>query len=154
MILIDSDVLMIEHRYQNDPRFAVNRQALQYLKTNAFSLGITTQVWLEVVSNLSFNVPASQVAQLPHYLLGLYKFMTYPDLQSHPEYAACTVQQLVVQINRRMALGDAIQAVQIALYAPSAECLLTWNIRHFQGKIVTPALTPQEWLNQQSASTP
>ena len=46
-----------------------------------------------------------------------------------------------------------VQAVQIAKYAGSAQCLLSWNARHFQGKLVIPVLTPQEWLNQQTGTT-
>ena len=48
-----------------------------------------------------------------------------------------------------MSLGDAVQAVQTAHFVPSADCLLTWNARHFTGKIAVPVMTPQEWLQQQ-----
>jgi hypothetical protein len=54
----------------------------------------------------------------------------------------------------QMALGDAVQAAQITRYAPNALALLTWNARHFTGKVAIPVLTPQEWLNQQAGQPP
>lgn len=53
-----------------------------------------------------------------------------------------------------MSLGDAVQAVQIAKYASLADCLLTWNAKHFQGKLVLPVHTPVEWLQQRLGRTP
>jgi hypothetical protein len=49
-----------------------------------------------------------------------------------------------------MALGDAVQAVQIDRYARHASRLLTWNARHFIGKLAIPVQTPQDWIAQQS----
>jgi len=49
---------------------------------------------------------------------------------------------------QRMALGDAVNAVQIGQFVAHAECLLTWNAKHYQGKLAIPALTPEEWWQQ------
>ena len=46
-----------------------------------------------------------------------------------------------------------VQAVQIASFASASECLLTWNARHFVGKLVVPVFTPQQWLDQQASPT-
>jgi len=43
MILLDSDVLLIAHRYQKDARFPVNAQAIQQVQGAAIPLGITLQ---------------------------------------------------------------------------------------------------------------
>ena len=39
-------------------------------------------------------------------------------------------------------------------HAAGADYLLTWNARHFVSKLIIPALTPEEWLNQQPGATP
>ena len=57
-------------------------------------------------------------------------------------------------MTQKMALGDAVQAVQIRMFAPHADALLTWNAKHFKGKIVIPVLTPEEWLQQQPPPVP
>ena len=154
MILLDSDVLLLDLRYRNDPKSAVNRQALQQLRAANLALGITSQALLEVVEILSFNIPAGDIPLLPGLLCSQYRLSVRPDFHLHPEYAGCKVPELVTQMGRQMALGDAVLAVQVARHAPSATCLLTWNARHFARKMTIPALTPEDWLNQQSGTTP
>jgi hypothetical protein len=154
MILLDSDVLLIAHRYQNDRNFGVNAQALQQIKSESIALAMTSQAFLEVVGVLSYNVPGANVPRLPHFLAGLYGLLIFPDTQRHPDYAGCTVAELIAQMSLQMSLPDAVQAVQIARYASHADCLLTWNARHFRGKIVIPTFTPLEWLNQRASSKP
>jgi hypothetical protein len=46
----------------------------------------------------------------------------------------------------KMSLGDAVQAVQIADFKPDADLLLTWNAKHFLGKVAIPVMTPGDWL--------
>lgn len=153
MILLDSDVLLIELRYTKDPRFAINRQALQRLQTDGLPSGVTAQALLETVGVLSFNTSPLQVPHLAGQIVALYKLAVLPDLQTHPDYAGCSVSELLSQMSKQMSLGDAVQALQIAHHAASANCLLTWNAKHFQGKLIIPVLTPEDWLNQ-LANTP
>jgi hypothetical protein len=152
VIFLDADVLLLELRYRRDPRAALNRQALDQIKADGTPLCITTQTLLEVVGILSFGTPHALVSQWPATIMAYFNTRVLPDLTMHPEYAGCTVAELITQMSQQMALGDAVQAVQIARHARSATCLLTWNARHFVGKI--PVLTPEEWLNRQQGKTP
>jgi hypothetical protein len=152
MILLDSDVLLIDLRYPNDPRFVLNRQVLQRLAQ--VPLGVMSQTLLEVVGNLSFNTPVARIPQLPSYVATRYRLAVFPSFQQCPDYAGCTVFEVLTQMERQMALGDAVLVVQVARYAPFSQVLLTWNARHFVGKLVIPVLTPQDWLAQQGPSTP
>jgi hypothetical protein len=154
VILLDSDVLLIELRYVNDPKFSINRQALDQLHADQIQLAVTSQALLETIGILSFNVSPSHISQLPRLLSIQFKLNLLPDFQQCPEYANCTVQEIIIQMARQMALGDAVQAVQIARYASFATCLLTWNARHFQGKVVIPVFTPHEWLSRRLGGTP
>jgi hypothetical protein len=117
-------------------------------------LGITAQALLEIAGILSFNVPSAQVALVPSQVTAQYRLTVFPDFQHHPDYAGCTVQELIAQMSRQMALGDAVQAVQVELFAPLADCLLTWNAKHFAGKVSIPVMTPEDWWNQRAASIP
>jgi hypothetical protein len=154
VILLDSDILLIDTRYPNDPRATVSSQCLQQLKADAGDLGITMQVMLEVVGVLSFNTSAGQIPLLPAQITATYNLAVLPDPRNHLDYAGCTFIEGVDQMCRSMALGDAVLAVQIARYANSAQCLLTWNAKHFVGKIVIPVFTPEEWLQQRLGQTP
>ena len=154
MILLDADVLLVDLRYPSDARFPVNRQTLDRIHADGVAVGITSQALLEIIGILSFNVSPPRVPRLAHQLCIQYGLAVFPDLQGHPSYAGCTVQDLIAQMSRQMALGDTVQAVQIQRYAAGADCLLTWNAQHFSGKLVIPVLTPQEWLGQQTTTTP
>lgn len=149
MILLDADVLLIDLRYQNDARFPANRQVLDQINQGNVAAGITSQALLEVIGILSFNLSSASVAQLPVQLPIQYRLVVFPDLQHHPEYAGCAVDEVVRQILTQMSLGDAVQAIQITRFAPTDAELLTWNAGHFVGKISIPVLTPEDWLNRQ-----
>jgi hypothetical protein len=154
VILLDSDIILIAMRYPNDPKFSVNHQALQHIQAEQLAAGITLQALLEVVGILSFNITSAQAPTLAANIQAAYRLATFPNPQQYPDYASCTIQEIVVEMGRQMALGDAVQAVQIARYASFADCLLTWNAKHFVGKLVLPVLTPREWLQQQGVQTP
>lgn len=148
-ILIDADVLVVDYRYARDQKYSRNRQALDRIRQDGHILGITLHALLESVGILSFMTPVSKIAGLPNYLIGLYKLKVFPDPQVRPVYAELTVDDIVTQMATKMSLGDAVLAVQIRLFTPHADALLTWNAKHFRGKLAVPVLTPEEWLNQQ-----
>lgn len=152
MILLDADILLVDIRYKRDARFTTNSQLLSRLRSDTIPIGITLQALLELAGILSFNIPASDVPQLPHYLHFQYGLTILPDPSRHSNYAGCTVLELVAQIATKMGLGDAVQAVQIARYAANAECLLSWNAKHFVGKLVIPVFTPAEWLASRNSN--
>jgi hypothetical protein len=133
MILLDADVLLLDLRYPGDAKFPTNRRALERIRADHLAAGVTSQALLETVGILSFNLPPQRVPRLADQLCLQYQLSVIPDVSAQPTYAGCTVQDLVDQMTRRMALGDAVQAVQIAIQGAGAECLLTWNARHFVG---------------------
>jgi hypothetical protein len=154
MILLDSDVLLIELRYKNDPKFALNQQALDQIAKDGIRPAVVSHTLLEVVGNLSFGVSKALIPGLPQLVIQRCNLRVFPDPLQQPHYADCTFDEIINQISHQMALADAVQAVQIARHAPTATCLLTWNARHFVGKLVIPVLTPEEWLIQRLGRTP
>ena len=151
MMLLDADVLLLDLSYPTDAKFPTNRTALERISAEGLTAGVTSQALLETIGILSFNLSPQRLPRLAAQLCLQYRLCVVPDLNTHPTYADCTTQQLIAQMSRRMALGD---AVQIASHAPGADCLMTWNARHFVGKLVIPALTPEEWLNQHYPARP
>lgn len=150
MIILDADVLVIDLAHPNDPNFVTNRRFLDHLLTHGLERGITTQGLLEVVGKRSFQTPTALIQLLPASIRSHYGLRLLPDLVTVPEYAGCTFDEVVGQIARQMSLGDAVMAVQVAKYAPAATALVTWNAKHFRGKLAVPVLTPDEWLQQQT----
>ena len=148
MIILDADVLVIDSSHANDPNYAVNRRFLDYIVGHKVLRGITTQGLLEVAGKRSFQTPVRLIPRLPAFIAAQYGLKLIPGPATVPEYAGCTFDEVVTQIAQQMSLGDAVMAVQIAKYAPTATALVTWNARHFRGKVVVPVLTPDEWLQQ------
>jgi len=156
-ILVDADVLLIDHRYPQDPKHPRNREILNRLRQDGHDISITVQALLEVVGVLSYTTPIADIAGLPDLILLNYGLKLIPDPQVYPDYAAVTFADIVTQMGSQMSLGDAVQAVQIRMFAPQADALMTWNAKHFKGKLAIPVLTPEEWLKLQpppNAPTP
>jgi hypothetical protein len=154
VIVLDANVLVIDLSHPGDPNFTVNRRFLDYLTANGVERGITTQGLLEVVGKRSYQTPVALITRLPAAIRANYGLKVIPDSAAVPEYAGCTVDEVVAQMAQQMSLGDAVMAVQIAKFAPTAAALVTWNAKHFRGKVVVPVLTPEEWLLQQTAPPP
>lgn len=145
MILVDADLLWIDLAAANDTRFPTNRLALDTIRGRNLPAGITSQALLEVVGKRSYGTPVADIPKLPTDLLMQYGLTVVPDMVSVP-YAGCSFDDVVQQMVTKMSLGDAVQAIQIRRYAANATVLLTWNAKHFVGKLPVPVMTPTDWL--------
>jgi hypothetical protein len=155
ILLLDADVVVIDKKYLTDVRHKANRAAIDRLKADGHTLVMVAQAVLEAVGVLSLGTAKASIPLIPDAINKAYgtTFIPDPASSSLSDYAQCTFDDLIQQMTQKMALGDAVQAVQIRMFAPHADALLTWNAKHFQGKIVVPVLTPEEWLQQQPPPT-
>jgi hypothetical protein len=149
VILLDADVILIDQRFITDIRHTINRAALDRLRVDGHATGMVAHAVLEVVGVLSYGTPTANVPLIPDALRAKYGIIVFPDPSREPNYALCTFDDLLHQMSLKMSLGDAVQAVQIQKSVPHADALLTWNAKHFRGKVVVPVLTLEEWLKQQ-----
>jgi arginine utilization protein RocB len=154
VILLDADVVLIDRKYQNDQRRSGNSAALARLLSDRHSLGMVVHAVMEVVGVMSYGTSTADIPLIPDALKTIYGITIFPDPQVEPDYAGCSYTDLIGQMSLKMSLGDAVHAVQIARFAPSATLLITWNAKHFRGKLAVPALTPEEWLQQQPPAAP
>ncbi len=152
--LVDTDVLVIDHRYQRDPKHSRNRQAIDRLHQDNHEVGITSHAFLEAVGIVSYLTPVADIPGLPSLFVNRYRLKVFPDPLAFQSYAQIITDDIVTQMATQMSLGDAVQAVQIRMFATHADALLTWNAKHFKGKIVIPVLTPEEWLQQHPPPVP
>lgn len=146
MILLDADILLLDIRYPRDVRFSTNEQLLKTLQEQGLERGITLYALLEVIGILSFNLPTEQIQKLYALLPGRYGLQVIPALDVSQNTPTFLLAETLAQLEQKMALGDAYQALYIHRYAPQASCLLSWNARHFHKKLSIAVLTPEEWL--------
>jgi hypothetical protein len=145
MILLDADILLLDIRYPRDVRFSLNERLLKTSQERELERGITLYALLEVVGILSFNLPTDQV-RLYTVLPQRYGLQVVPALDVNQETPGFPLSSILTQVEQKMALGDAFQALYIQRFAADASCLLSWNARHFQQKLSVPILTPEQWL--------
>jgi len=149
VILLDADVILIDRKFTTDNRYAINRAALDRLRVDLHTVAMVAHAVLEVVGVMSHGTPAADVPLIPDALRSLFGILIIPSPAVDPNYAQSTFEELLLQMSHKMSLGDAVQAVQVAKFASPADTLLTWNAKHFRGKLTVPVLTPEEWLQQQ-----
>src|SRR5687767_9175564 len=101
MILLDTDVLLLDLRYTNDRKYPINRKALDRIRDQNILAGVTAQTLLEAIGILSFNVSPQRLPRLAYHLCLQYRLSVFPNLQSHPTYAGCTVNDLIEQMGRQ-----------------------------------------------------
>ncbi|HEY2412007.1 MAG TPA: hypothetical protein VGI40_07180 [Pirellulaceae bacterium] len=147
MIVLDTDILVLDLRFPRDSRHSSNRRFLNYVK-HRIPLALTSHTLLEVIGKLSFGVKPANISKLHLQLPHQYGFQVLPHLTPKAAYAGCTIGEILSAIERRMALGDAINAAQIEKFVPAADCLITWNAKHYQRKLQIPVITPDEWWQQ------
>ncbi len=101
---------------------------------------------LEVCGILSVNLSASALHALyvhfgQHYRLTLVPGGGY-DTPLPPRVAGNLLQLM----EKRMALKDAEIALVVQEHVATVDAFLSWNAKHFAGKLAVPAFTPREWL--------
>ncbi|MGH7965050.1 MAG: hypothetical protein ACRERD_25105 [Candidatus Binatia bacterium] len=148
MIFLDADILLLAIRYPRDARFGTNERLLKTLQERGLARGITLYALLEVVGILSFNLPTDQIGQLSALLPRRYGLQVVPAQEADQDIPTFARSAILAQIEKKMALGDALQALYIQRFAPQATSLLSWNARHFHQKLSVPTFTPEEWLVQ------
>jgi hypothetical protein len=151
MILLGADVLLLDIRYPRDVRFGANERLLKTLREQNIERGITLYALLEVIGILSFNLPTEQIQPLYTLLPGQYGLQVIPVSELDQETPAFSLSEIIGQVEKKMALGDALQVLYVRRFALQATCFLSWNARHFQEKFPVPALTPEEWLTENAS---
>jgi hypothetical protein len=145
MIFLDSNVFVIDLRYADDPSFAVNRRFLD--RTREERAGITGILnVLETCGILSFNLSARHLVELLTHFDRRYGVIVVPGCDWDTRLPAPTVRRVLEQMQRRMSFKDAEIALLVEEHREGIDAFVSWNAKHFRGKLSVPALTPREWI--------
>jgi hypothetical protein len=150
MVIVDSDVFLIEHRFPRDKRAEINATFLVAVRTAAPALTIFNL--MEILGILSFNLSSAKLAAWREWLKERYSLaILWPEMNYGAEQGF--FEQLIFHqpLGRMMAQPipflDAL-VLAVAERTPDVCAFVTWNARHFAGKTHLPVMTPAEYLSQ------
>lgn len=151
MLVIDSDVFLIDCRYQRDPKYDANRRFLKETAARSVERATTLFNVLEICGVLAFNLNANQLrAFYANFAKQYHIRVLAPQLPPRPGQAMIDLLagRTLGVILRGVSFADAL-AILAAESHPATMTFITWNARHFVGKTRLEVLTPQEWLSRQ-----
>jgi hypothetical protein len=149
MVVIDTDVFLLEFAFHRDPRHEVNAHFLTMVREHAPA--ITIYNLMEILGQLSFNLTPARLAQWPLWLQAAYGLTVLWPEPGEMEAFAFFRQEiheapLVRMQEKRMAFLDTL-ILNLAERAPDVNTFVTWNARHFRDKSSLPVLTPAEYVS-------
>lgn len=145
LILIDTNIFIIDLRYKRDANYNVNRS---FLSTIARSrIGFTTIInLLEVCGILSFNLNQNQLMDLWTYFEERYKVSVVPSADLQSEFPSIENSRLFDTITKKISFGDALMIGVAQKLLPFVKTMVTWDKEPFKDKYSGEVLTPEEFI--------
>jgi len=149
LVLIDTNVFVIDLRYKQDTHFRANRKFLDTI--GEAGTGFTTIVnLLEICGILSFNLNERQLRDLWVYFEQKYRVTVLPDAGLEATLPSLRIREVFEWIKRKLSFGDAYILAVALKQLPSVSAMITWDKEHFKGKFKGALYTPTEYLQNRS----
>lgn len=149
MIFVDTNVFVVALRYPRDQHAAVNARFLNALRESGDGVTSVVNV-LETCGVLSFNLSPRQLHSLYAYFDRRFAVRVVAGPAGSPLVTAGT-EEILGYLGRKLSFGDALVAYAVEAWAAEATAFVSWDARHFTGKISPPVLTPAEFLDKDGA---
>ena len=134
LVLIDTNIFVIDLRYKRDVYYKRNRAFLAYTAKNR--TGFTTIInLLELCGILSFNLNKKQLTELWFYFQDRYQVsvLPVPDLDTNfPAIKIKETKETFDLLKNRTSLDDALMMVVARKYLPFVSTMVTWDKVHFK----------------------
>jgi hypothetical protein len=151
VVVIDTDVLLLDLAYPRDKRFAVNAAFLaRVVKDDA---ALTIYNLMELLGQLSFNLAPARLDAWQTWLIDAYQLtVIWPIDPTDPAASAFFRVEIFERPYakmraQRMAFVDAL-ILNLAERTPNVDCFVTWNAKHFKSKSPLRVYTPEEYVNR------
>jgi predicted nucleic acid-binding protein len=147
MTFVDSNVFVIALRYPADRNARANTAFLSRLAARGD--GVTSVVNLiEVCGILSFNLNERQLRGLYRHFARRFGVRVVPEDPEGRAVMPATPSELLMLMASRMSFGDALVASAVARWAPAARAFVSWDAKHFAGKLPARVVTPSQFLER------
>ncbi len=148
MVLLDSNLFIIDRFFHKDVLYSQNRAFIERLGELEAAISVFTL--LEICGVASFNLSSRE---LEHWL---YEFSdVYPifvldpfdlETQAAVDWIGVFLVEVSEKISRKTTFGDAIILREAEKYR--VEALITWNTKDFLRRTNIPVLTPESYLRR------
>jgi hypothetical protein len=148
VLALDSDVFLIDCRYQRDIKYPMNRRFLDEVESRGVERATTVFNVLEICGVLTFNLNSNQLrAFYTGFAIRYGVRMLSPELPDRfgDRMIDLLAGRTLGAILRRMAFGDALALLTAESHA-EVTTFVTWNASHFVGKTRLLVKTPEAWL--------
>ncbi len=153
LILIDTNVFVIDLRYKRDVHYSTNKKFLESIANSR--TGFTTPVnLLELCGILSFNLNKRQLLEFWFYFQEKYKVSVLPDIGLESPFPSVQIRDVFDRIREKTALGDALMLAAARKHLPFISMLITWDKDHFADKFPGDVFTPEEFETSDAPTPP
>ena len=148
LILIDTNIFVIDLRYRRDTNFKVNQAFLSVIAQTGN--GFTTIInLLEICGILSFNLNPDQLFDLWTYFRDRYKITVLPEPELQSVFPGIRIKRIFNILCEKASFGDALMISVAEKYLSFVSTLVTWdNNDHFKDKFNGKVLTPAEYMSK------
>lgn len=147
VVFIDSNVFIIDLRYQNDRNFKHNQRFLKSIRFKG--CGLTSMInLLEIIGILSFNLNPRQLTEFYTYFPQRYNIKVIPSLPIDSSLPELGTGRLLEIMAKKTSFGDALVIAAAEAYIPNASHFVTWDREHFINKPEMEVIDPVEFLRR------
>ena len=145
LVLIDTNIFVIDLRYKRDVYFKTNRAFLADIAKKR--TGFTTIVnLLELCGILSFNLNEKQLNELWFYFQDRYQVSVLPVPSLETNFPTIGIKELFDLLKTKTSLGDALMASVAKRHLAFISKMVTWDNLHFENIFPGTVLTPEDFL--------
>lgn len=144
MILIDTNIFVVDLRYKRDTNYKVNQEFLSAAAQSGN--GFTTIVnLLELCGILSLNLNQNQLLDLWTYFQDRYKITVLPEPNIQGAFPGIEIRRLFDILCKKTSFGDALMMAVAEKHLPFVKTMVTWDNEHFKNRYIGKVLTPNEY---------
>lgn len=146
-VFIDSDVFLIDIRYQRDKNFLVNKEFLNLISKGNITSCTSIFNLLEICGILSFNLNKANFEKMSVSFAATYDTTILFPKQSSEQIVKLDLKMIWEIIARKVAFLDSL-VMSVFEETTDTNCLVGWNTKHFQGKVNGSVFSPKEFLEE------
>jgi predicted nucleic acid-binding protein len=152
MVLLDTNVFVIDRFFPRDDRYEVNKRFITLLPE--IEAGFCLFSLFELYGISSFNLSPEELQRWSYHFDEVYNVEILEPLGLHTALAADWFARFSHQtlnlFTRQLTWGDAVIVKAAEDYG--AEAIITWNKKHFEDRAAIKVLTPEEYLEERAST--